>query len=221
MPKIRVEIGKSNTNPRREGERVFNSSWRFFSLFILLLFFGVLLLQGGVKPEVVRGQDGPPPSAFAPAEGEFIKNDTTYGGGKSTQGGIDETLAGSGPVSGAVDKLSPGSEGPTTPGSLLENPLKANSLGEFLTLILDAIVLIAFPFLVLMLVYAGFLFVQAQGNEQKLQEARRTFMWTLLGALLVLGAQALSLAIKATVDEIQVKSEVKENYDFSRGSFSP
>lgn len=89
------------------------------------------------------------------------------------------------------------------PTQELCNPIEADTLVQFLNLVLEAIILIAFPFLVLMLVYCGFLFIQAQGKPQELQTARKVFLWTLIGALLVLGAQALSFAIEGTVDEIR------------------
>lgn len=83
------------------------------------------------------------------------------------------------------------------------NPIAAPDLVAFVNILLEAIILIAFPFLVLMIVYCGFLFISAQGNAQKLADARKVFLWTLIGALLVLGAQALSLAIEGTVTEIR------------------
>lgn len=99
-------------------------------------------------------------------------------------------------------------QGTPPEGTTLENPLGYNSIAQFLAAVLDAVVLIAFPFLVLALVYAGFLFVMAQGNESKLSEARRTFIWVLLGALLVLGAKALAAAINATVTELRSREGV-------------
>lgn len=103
----------------------------------------------------------------------------------------------------------PQQDTPSTANSF-NNPLQANTLQEFITSIINAIVLIAFPFLVLMLVYSGFLFVSAQGNAQKLADARRVFIWTLIGSLLVLGAKALSLAIEATVNDLQGQTNAIE-----------
>jgi hypothetical protein len=82
------------------------------------------------------------------------------------------------------------------------NPLGNVTLYEFLVKILNALIYILFPIIVLMIVYTGFLFVAAQGNEQKLREARRALMWTVIGALVVLGSKALALAIEATVKGI-------------------
>ncbi len=193
-----------------------------FGVFVAFSIAAVLVSSDSLSSfsvgSVAHAQQVPtsaPPPDFAPAEDEFVADDTTYKSGKTSSGGIDENLLQDPNPTGAAE--------PTTPQGVLSNPLKVDSLSQFLVLILNAVVLIAFPFLVLMLVYAGFLFVQAQGNEQKLQQARRTFLWTLLGALLVLGAQALSLAIKATVEEIRAESGVTEktNYDFTQGSYSP
>jgi heme/copper-type cytochrome/quinol oxidase subunit 2 len=84
----------------------------------------------------------------------------------------------------------------------------ANPLGEDMTLtrllytILNALILILFPVIIMMIVYTGFLFVVAQGNAQKLQEARRALVWTVIGGAIVLGAVALAQAIQATIEDI-------------------
>ena len=54
-----------------------------------------------------------------------------------------------------------------------------------------------------MLVYSGFLFVSAQGNPEKLATARKAIMWTIIGAVVVLGASVLASAIEGTVDNIK------------------
>ena len=83
-----------------------------------------------------------------------------------------------------------------------ENPLRFETLNQFLTAILEAIIAIGYPLIVLAVVYTGFLFVVAQGKPEELSKAKRALFWTLVGALIVLGAQALSLAIKGTVDDL-------------------
>lgn len=87
-------------------------------------------------------------------------------------------------------------------GSGLSNPICTTNLSTFLANLLKLVAQIAFPIIVLFLVYVGFLFVSSQGNPEKLKEAKSYFFWAVVGALLVLGAQALSLAIKATVDQL-------------------
>ena len=91
------------------------------------------------------------------------------------------------------------------PGARLKNPLRDNidSLPKFLDLILKAVVTIATPIIVLMIVYSGFLFVKAQGNPDKLSDAKKAIMWTIIGAVVILGASVLSAAIGGTVDDLQ------------------
>jgi len=79
------------------------------------------------------------------------------------------------------------------------DPLNVTTLEDLLVIILNTVVTIMFPIIVLMIVYTGFLFVSAQGNPTKLASARQALKWTLIGALVVLGAKALSLAIAATI----------------------
>lgn len=88
-------------------------------------------------------------------------------------------------------------------GGSFVNPIQYDTIEDFLIAVLNALVLILFPIIVLMLVYCGFAFIAARGNEAKIKEARRVFFWTLIGGLIVLGAKALALAIAATVSEIQ------------------
>lgn len=82
---------------------------------------------------------------------------------------------------------------------MLENPIRFTTLYEFLQGILDVVVAIAFPVIILFLVYIGWLFIQNGDKPEKLKEVRGYFVWAVIGALIVLGAKALSLAIGATV----------------------
>ena len=93
---------------------------------------------------------------------------------------------------------------PTTGQSVsLENPLgSGTSLSSFLSNILSIVVRIGTIVIVLMLVYVGFKFVTAQGNESALTEARRALMWTIVGALILLGAQAIASGIQATASAL-------------------
>lgn len=85
----------------------------------------------------------------------------------------------------------------------LVNPLgNIDSLEELLAAVLRAIVRIGAMILVLVLVWVGFLFVMAQGNEEKLRTARSALMWTVIGGLILLGAEAVAQIITSTVSSI-------------------
>lgn len=102
----------------------------------------------------------------------------------------------------------PGNDGGGNPpsggsGGGLQNPLNnINSLPELVDVILKAVVRIGSIVLVLALVYVGFLFVAAQGNEEKIRNARSALLWTLIGGLILLGASAISAVIGETVKNL-------------------
>ncbi|OGF69451.1 hypothetical protein A3H65_03785 [Candidatus Giovannonibacteria bacterium RIFCSPLOWO2_02_FULL_45_14] len=76
------------------------------------------------------------------------------------------------------------------------NPITSNDFAELMAKIADAAAKIGLPLVAVFMIYSGFLFVSARGNEEQLTKAKTTFFWTIIGALLVVGAFAISLAIK-------------------------
>ena len=79
------------------------------------------------------------------------------------------------------------------------NPINATSLNDFIKEILQGVIKIGIPVIALAIIYAGFLFVKAQGNEKELQTAKNALMYTLIGAAILLGAWALAELISTTV----------------------
>ena len=85
----------------------------------------------------------------------------------------------------------------------LVNPLGAGTdLPALITQIMKFVVYIGGVIVIFMLVYVGFLFVTARGNESKITAARQALLWTIVGALILLGAEAISLGIQATVQAL-------------------
>ena len=82
------------------------------------------------------------------------------------------------------------------------NPLKADSLEDLLSLVLKAAVRIGTIILILMFVWVGFLFVAARGSEEKLRTARTAFFWTVIGGLILLGAEGIARVIQSTADTL-------------------
>jgi len=54
-------------------------------------------------------------------------------------------------------------------------------------------------FIVLMIIYSGFLFVTARGDEQQITRAKNTFFWAIVGGAVLLGAEVLANAIVGTL----------------------
>ena len=106
------------------------------------------------------------------------------------------------------------------------NPLNFTSLADFLNALLNVIIIIGIPVVTLAIIFAGFLFITAQGNETKVSTAKKIFFWVVIGALLILGAKALAVAIEGTVKDLTeapksqelTLEENSEIYDLIKGS---
>jgi nucleoside recognition membrane protein YjiH len=113
-----------------------------------------------------------------------------------------------------------GNRGTGTSGSQsqqLNNPLgPTTTLSEFFTKFLGALIKILSPIVVLAIIYTGFLFVRAQGKPEELVRARSALLWTLVGALLILGAIAISEAIEGTVRDLGNRTEVHQRISISK-----
>ena len=118
------------------------------------------------------------------------------------------TYASCTPSNTAQDSTSPRNTGSNV---TLINPLNSgscapneNCLLNFLNKILEFVIRIGVVVVILMLVYVGYLFVVAQGSDTKITEARKALLWTIVGALILLGSQAIAIAIRATVQALSV-----------------
>jgi hypothetical protein len=88
----------------------------------------------------------------------------------------------------------------------IKNPLGDNGpkdIPAFIEKIIDIVLIVGVPIVTLAIIYTGFLFVEAQGNPEKLTKARKALMYTLIGAALILGAWVIAKAIGTTVDDIK------------------
>lgn len=94
-----------------------------------------------------------------------------------------------------------GSLGGTSDGKI-DNPLKYNSITAVLLAILDVLVIFMIPIIILFIIYAGFLYVTARGNQSTIETAHRTLLYAVIGGLLILGARALLAVIQGTVNSL-------------------
>ncbi len=94
----------------------------------------------------------------------------------------------------------------------IENPLGHDfEFIDFLRKLFSNMVKIAIPFLVIFIIYSGFLFVEAQGNEEKLAVAKKNFLYVIIGATLILSAWMIANALKGTVQQIEQDTAYIEN----------
>ena len=87
----------------------------------------------------------------------------------------------------------------------INNPLgeKLTDIPSFIKKAIEIVLAVGIPVLVLAIIYTGFLFVQAQGNSKKLEDAKKALTNTLIGGALLLGAFVIAEAIGTTVEEIK------------------
>lgn len=76
-----------------------------------------------------------------------------------------------------------------------QNPLISQSFEALVQSLARWVAAIALPIAALFIIYSGFLFVTAGGNQSKIDAAKTTFYWTIIGAAIVVGAWALAAAI--------------------------
>jgi hypothetical protein len=82
------------------------------------------------------------------------------------------------------------------------NPIKAEDIMGLIRAIVDFILKIGAAVVIIFVIYAGFQFVTAQGNEDKISKAKTAFFWTIVGALIILGAYTLSGIICQTAKQL-------------------
>ncbi len=110
------------------------------------------------------------------------------------------------PYKGCVLVAGGGGNTPLKINTGIVNPLgnSVTDLPSFIVKIINFVLMIGIPIVTLAIIYSGFLFVTAQGNSEKLKSAKQTFLYTLVGAALLLGSLAIAEAIKGTIKEIKV-----------------
>jgi hypothetical protein len=79
-----------------------------------------------------------------------------------------------------------------TPGATakVQNPISTDNLNDFIKKILEAVIKIGIPLVALAIIYSGFLFVFARGNSEKLKTAKNALLYSVIGAVILLGAWA-------------------------------
>lgn len=93
---------------------------------------------------------------------------------------------------------------PCCPPDKLCNPIKSPNLTAFLMGIVDVVIQYGALLIVFFIVFAGFKFVTAQGNSEKISEARKMLTWIVVGAFVLLGVYVIRAAICGTIAQLGV-----------------
>ena len=83
----------------------------------------------------------------------------------------------------------------------IDNPLgtKTASIPAFLKSIITGATEIGAIVGALSIMYGGFLYATAQGDEEKLKKAKTTVTWAIVGMAVLIGATAIIAAVESTV----------------------
>jgi hypothetical protein len=85
----------------------------------------------------------------------------------------------------------------------LKNPLKSDTFAELVGNIAEIVAYVGLPVAVIAIIYAGFLFVTARGNEEQIKTAKKAFFWSIIGTALILGALAIAKAIEQFITTLK------------------
>lgn len=84
----------------------------------------------------------------------------------------------------------------------LDNPTSIPTLYDFIKTVLTVVVKIGIPVATIFIIWSGFMFLTAQGDEAQLTKAKHSFVWACVGTAVLLGAWLLATAIKGTIDQL-------------------
>jgi len=73
----------------------------------------------------------------------------------------------------------------------IPNPIGAENFTDLLNKIADFIFVLSLAIAPIMIIVAGFMFVLAQGEPEKIQKAKQMILWVLIGLLIVFAAKGI------------------------------
>lgn len=84
----------------------------------------------------------------------------------------------------------------------IENPLAAGSVNELVAKLLDVVIKIGSLLAVVFIIYSGFLFVTAGGSTEKIESAKKVFLYCMIGTAIILGSKVIQVLIENTVKDV-------------------
>lgn len=78
----------------------------------------------------------------------------------------------------------------------IPNPIGASDFTELINKIVGWLIVIFIPIGTIVVLYAAFLFVTSGGSTQKVQQAKKTLTWAVIGLIILFLAKGIILIIK-------------------------
>ena len=82
-----------------------------------------------------------------------------------------------------------------TTGGSFQNPISSETLPDLVKKIANVVASVGIPLIAIFIIYAGFLFVTSQGDPKKLETAKTTLTYAVIGGIVIIGAYAIATAI--------------------------
>lgn len=79
---------------------------------------------------------------------------------------------------------------------------EVGTLFEFVTEVLSIVIKIGIPVVSLALIFSGYMFLTAQGDEKKLTDAKKGIVWTTVGGAILLCAVVIATIINNTIGQL-------------------
>lgn len=97
-----------------------------------------------------------------------------------------------------------GNSGNSAESIKLKNPLgTTDNIPDLVRDLLDIVLEIGIPIIALAIIFAGFKFISAQGNPEKLKSAKETLKYVFIGAAILLAAYVIAEAVVNTINAIR------------------
>jgi hypothetical protein len=89
----------------------------------------------------------------------------------------------------------------------LKNPLKVDSIELLILAVVDIAMNVGIVIATIMIIYSGFRFIWARGNATELEEAKKLFMYVIIGLAVLIAAKAIVGIVKNTLIQAKVVDE--------------
>ena len=86
-----------------------------------------------------------------------------------------------------------------TPIGKIQNPLNVDSIEDVILLLVDILIYIGVCFAILAIIWVGFQFVLAQGNPEKIKDAKRWFFYIIIGLAILISAKVIIEVVENTL----------------------
>lgn len=85
---------------------------------------------------------------------------------------------------------------------IIKNPIKQNNIFCLIYDVIQGVIGILSIVAALYIMYSGFLFVSARGNETKIKTAKSSFLNAIIGTAILLGAWAITTTIVGIINSV-------------------